>query len=385
MAKTKSQNPKKSKRTKDPLSTTGGLNYNPLSTTPSSSSSSNTPKTPSQTELLSAASTLLHTHTSPTEALAVLSPLLEASPVPLPALELFAEIQIELGDEERAYEAYKQAAELDPSGLPEESGGSGPEKFLWLAQLGGGGWEAVAWYEKGVEIIRSWIGRGGSAERGLEKKLVSALCGLVEIFMSDLCMEADAEARCEKYITEALLVVPNSPEGLQTLASIRVSQQRVDDAIAALGRSFELWKDLDPSSNDIPSYANRIILSKLLIETSQYETALEVLERLQLEDDQLPDLWYLGGWSLYLLGEQDREAGGEGWKELWDAAREWLANCEKLYKALEWEDEGIKDHACELLENINKELPESLEGEEDGDGDEEEEWGDDSDEEMGDS
>lgn len=210
-------------------------------------------------------------------------------------------------------------------------------------------------------------------------------------------METDAEQRCEKFVTEALLIVPTSAEALQTLASVRVSQQRVEDAVAALQRSFSLWKDLDVSSGEIPTYASRINLSKLLIETEQHEMALEVLERLQLEDDQLPDLWYLGGWCLFLLGEQEPE-GSHGRAELWATSREWLENCEtvsslslprtfafggtdrmKLYVVLEWEDEGIKEHASELLVKINAVLSERDDEDEEGS---EEEWEDDEDDEM---
>jgi len=56
---------------------------------------------------------------------------------------------------------------------------------------------------------------------------------------------------------------------------------------------------------------------------------------------------------------------------------------------LEWEDEGIKEHASELLAKIAEVVPESLEKEEDGDeeggeGEDGEEWVSDSeeDEEM---
>lgn len=147
-------------------------------------------------------------------------------------------------------------------------------------------------------------------------------------------MEPDAEARCESYVTEALLLAPSSPEALQTLASIRISQQRPADAVAALQRSFNAWKHLTAgtgSDNEtIPTYASRINLAKLLIETAQHETALDVLERLQAEDDQLPDLWYLGGWCLFLLGQQEEEQGGGGRAELWAAGREWLRGCEAV-------------------------------------------------------
>lgn len=51
--------------------------------------------------------------------------------------------------------------------------------------------------------------------------------------------------------------------------------------------------------------------------------------------------------------------------------------------ALEWEDEGIKEHAEELLASINAVLPERMNDEdgEEGEGEgEEEEWEDDDDE-----
>lgn len=56
-------------------------------------------------------------------------------------------------------------------------------------------------------------------------------------------LEPDAEEHCERFVTEALLVVPDSAEALQTLASIRISQNRIDDARAALERSIALWRN----------------------------------------------------------------------------------------------------------------------------------------------
>lgn len=125
----------------------------------------------------------------------------------------------------------------------------------------------LSWYERGVEVLRRWIAsQRTDDDRALDMKLCSALCAMAEIYMSDLwypplsasplslhlpptdqvCSdEHDAEERCERYVTEALLVVPASPEALQTLASVRVSQQRYGDAVAALQRSYLLWKDLD--------------------------------------------------------------------------------------------------------------------------------------------
>lgn len=54
----------------------------------------------------------------------------------------------------------------------------------------------------------------------------------------------------------------------------------------------------------------------------------------------------------------------------------------KLYVVLEWEDEGIKEHASELLAKINVVLSEQDDQDEDDEGGSEEEWEDDEDDEM---
>lgn len=214
-------------------------------------------------------------------------------------------------------------------------------------------------------------------------------------------MTPDAEARCETYVTEALLVHPSSPEALSTLASIRISQSKLDDARAALARSYDGWKDLDLDDPRIPPYPTRLSFTRLLIECEMYEECMDVLEGLQQEDDQSVDLWYLGGWCLFLIGKKLKQAASslhptsgnndddvEDWRDTWAAAREWIWNCEKLYKAFEWEDEGIAEHASELLRDIAKELGDAKPGDvkfEDADGEvdwEDADEDDDDDDEM---
>jgi len=164
-------------------------------------------------------------------------------------------------------------------------------------------------------------------------------------------MADDAESRCENYVTEALLACPDSPEALQTLASIRISQIRLDDASAALSRSHNIWKDLDAGDPQLPPYPLRLTFTRLLIECEMYEEAMEVLENLQEEDDQVVDLWYLGGWCMYQMGLKVKEQEGTGttgvsngkmtdddtdeddvesWQEFWKSSRVWLHNCERV-------------------------------------------------------
>jgi len=112
------------------------------------------------------------------------------------------------------------------------------------------------------------------------------------------------------------------------------------------------------------------------------EEALAVLQRLVADDDTSVEAWYLGGWSLYLLGEKLRENGKEDeFTASWTSSRWWLAKCMKLYEVQEYEDERLGTHAIELVEEINKVLgppPENLLEQDLGSDDEEE----DEDEEM---
>ena len=248
-------------------------------------------------ELLVQAAMLLQTSqpeealTAAKRALNLLQPTSKPTVAALPALNLLGEISVELGDPDSAREAFEVAIALDPEGAND-----GSEKFLWLAQLNEeGGATSVRWFEKGIEVLKREIGelegksiKKAEVEELLEekkRKVANSLCGIAEVYMTDLALEEDAEARCEAAVTEALLYAPNNPEPLQTLASIRISQLRHDDAKAALARSVELWKDLDPDDPTVPDFSTRISLSRLLMEAEMEDEAIEVLERLVGEND----------------------------------------------------------------------------------------------------
>lgn len=200
--------------------------------------------------------------------------------------------------------------------------------------------------------------------------------------------DEDAEQKCEALVTEACVVCPDSPEPLQTLASVRISQLRHEDARAALTRSMEMWIDLEPEDPLIPEYPTRISLARLLMETQMEEKALDVLERLVAEDDTSVEAWYLGGWCLHLLaGKQPAEsteaANGEVSERmrLLKISRDWLIRCTKLYALLQYEDERLKDHADELLQELDQIL--GPRPEEDAEEEEFEGWEDDDEEAEG--
>ncbi|RCI07901.1 hypothetical protein L249_5838 [Ophiocordyceps polyrhachis-furcata BCC 54312] len=324
----------------------------------------------------------------------------------LRALNLLGMLQVENGEEDEARAYLQRAVVLDEEGMMDEKVGGGAEKFLFLAQLSEeGGKDSVRWFERGASVLRrqmqalSDLGPRTSRQQSelgeKQQQLGGVLCAVAEVYMTDLSWEDDAESRCEALITEAMMIAPEAAETWQTVANVRVSQERTGEARTALTRSLELWRDLPPEHAGVPEFPTRIALARLLLETQMEEEALTVLERLVSEDDESVEAWYLGGWCLYMTGEKQREGAGrnggcseeeeeeeEEWKGTWSTARKWLARCLKLHAMLEYEDERLGDHAVELFENINQELGPMPEGEEeeweeDGEGEGEDDVGED--------
>lgn len=60
-----------------------------------------------------------------------------------------------------------------------------------------------------------------------------------------LSFEPEAEKTCEELLTMALRTCPGHPEALQALASVRMSQQRPEEAKQCLEQAWTAWKDLD--------------------------------------------------------------------------------------------------------------------------------------------
>ncbi|POR31315.1 TPR repeat-containing protein [Tolypocladium paradoxum] len=319
----------------------------------------------------------------------------------LRALNLLGVLHVETGDVDEARGFFERAIKLDEDGMVDEKVGGGPEKFLLMAQLSeDGGQDSVNWFERGASTLRKQIrnlsdiaSRTPDQQANFDEKqlkLGGVLCAVAEVYMTDLSWEEDAEQRCETLITEAMMIAPSSAETWQTVANVRISQERTDEAKGALKRSLELWQDLPPEHPAIPEFPTRIGLARLLIETELEEDALKVLERLTTDDDQSVEAWYLGGWCLFMTGEKQRDAKAqeqngnpaEEWKSTWSTARKWLAQCLKLYAMLEYEDDRLGEHAVELFQSINKELGEMPEGEEENWEDSGDEDGGEDDEEM---
>ena len=293
--------------------------------------------------------------------------------VTVPAvLVLAGETHMSIGHTLQAQSHFKRATKLDPDGSIVSA-----DPWLWLAQLSDtGGNDSISNYTQAIIILRREVGvlqdqsiRNEDLEdvvQGKRIKLAEALCSMTEVYMTDLSWEPDAEQKCEAFVTEALAVVPEdrSASALQCLANVRISQERYDEAREALRKSLETWSE---DEENVPDFASRVSLSRLLMEVSMLEEAMVIVQGLIREDDQSVEAWYLGGWCQILKTSTMESA--DKTLSVRRGARQWLKTCLKLYDMQIYEDERLQAHARELL----TELDHSLGAEADAD---EDEWED---------
>jgi predicted Zn-dependent protease len=262
--------------------------------------------------------------------------LLEKQPNNVEYLDSYGSFLAEFVPEKRqkAIVSLKKACDLSPS--------AGFEKFMYLGQVldaCGRTREAEAAMRQGVGILR-----GYSADDQAEF-LTSALCSLAELLMGRIHddeddMEEEEEdddfsarqreliAEVETLLNEALsFCAGKSPEPLQAMSSLRVLQEREEEALSILLESLKLWwnlgKDTDVEEDEdeergrIPSYEFRFETAKLLLELdSTTETAAEILEELLEENDSVPDVWLLLAVAYRAGGELESaaEAASQGSK-----------------------------------------------------------------------
>lgn len=305
----------------------------------------------------------------PQESINLLEPLVKEDQSNLEAIQLLGEAYLENGNPENAYQCLKLAVELDPQGIQ-----GGPEKFLWLGQLEGDR-PGLKWYEKGLEGLKNLNTKNNSEKELISQKIIQALCGMVEVWMTDLCMEPEAEANCDKLITEALLISDQIPEPWSILGSIRISQQRDEEAKQALEKSWTLYRaKSELGAEDLPAL---IRLAQNMIEMTMLDHVLDVTTAIIKIDDEIIDVHYLSGlahFELYKNLDASMNSDNEP-----SYSRQMLRNIQYSKEALETvlqlasQDSEVDPQfvpaATEILTQIPTDLPEYESSE-----DEDEEW-----------
>lgn len=229
-------------------------------------------------------------HSHPAEYLEELKAKLEENAEDVDTLQALAEAYFEVGAAEAAQPLIERSIELDPEGE------KGAAKYLWLGQLLGGN-RGLDLYVKGVTILQRAMAAAENdaalrASTGLQ--LSQAYLGMIEIWMTDLCMEAEAEQQCERLIAEAFLVCDVDPEAWSVLGSIRISQLQNESAKEALAKAWQLFsQSIDAEATDHNIVPRLVRLAQSMMELRMLEQVLEVTGALYRLDDQVADLYYL--------------------------------------------------------------------------------------------
>lgn len=229
-------------------------------------------------------------HSHPAEYLEELKAKLEENAEDIDTMQALAESYFEMGAAEAAKPLIERAIELDPEGE------KGAAKYFWLGQLLGGT-HGLDLYVKGVTILqRAMVAAQNNASLrvNIGLQLSQAYLGMIEVWMTDLCMEPEAEQQCERLIAEAFLVCDVDPEAWSVLGSIRISQLQNESAKEALVKAWQLYsKSIDAEVVDHNIVPRLIRLAQSMMELRMLEQVLEVTGALYRLDDQVADLYYL--------------------------------------------------------------------------------------------
>ncbi|KAF7327853.1 UPF0661 TPR repeat-containing protein C16D10.01c [Mycena kentingensis (nom. inval.)] len=314
--------------------------------------------------------------------------ILEKEPSNIIAKEMLGVTQLETGDIDAARATF--ASFLDGPHPPP------PSAHLYLAQLCEDDAQlALNHYQAAIEILTVQL-KGKERAQGLpqdddeeeiKSQIVGAFIGQVETWMDpryELCDKPEAPEMCESLLQNALQVYPGNSEALQTLASVRISQERPEEAKQCLEQAWLVWRDLDADDPKLPPIPARLGIVKLFLELRLYTPALIVLKEIMESDDQEIEAWYLEGWCFSLMATQARESGEEidemTWQELATNARDALGTCQTLYEMAGEADDRL-EHVKELIAELDalgiQPSPPAEEG-----GDDEGEWEDEEDEDV---
>lgn len=280
------------------------------------------------------------------------------------ALEIKALASLELGQTDAARALLQQAVAIEPE--------AGHSKFMYLAQLSEGQ-AAVEAFSAGISLLHTELEHLMASQADMDpdeladqvhacsQEISTAFCSVAEIYLSDLCHEDGAQDACISCAEKALAYDPRNVQAMQTMANLSISLQHPEAALSWLQQSVALWHkaqvDQDALDNgadeviehgadaddadddqliDPPAYLFRINTVKLLVELQQYDTALEILDNLVAEDENVTQVWYLLGWVHHLQEDLPTAAG-------------YFVKTKAVYAAMECDDVQILEHVNELM------------------------------------
>ena len=189
-----------------------------------------------------------------------------------------------------------------------------PNAIFSLAQLQSGK-EAVNTFEQGILNLQEQLKKNDNNNNNnnnnseIKKQIASAYCRVIEIYMTDLCFEQNAEQICEEAAKKAVEYGGNDNiEALYCYANVCLSQCKNNIAkeyIVKAAIVLQTLADKDQEEvNDFEiTYDVQLNIAKILIEVNEASKASDILERLLLINDTDIELLFICGICYNILQE----------------------------------------------------------------------------------
>jgi tetratricopeptide (TPR) repeat protein len=144
----------------------------------------------------------------------------------------YADILLQIGRMDEALHLLRRSTSLAPQ--------DNCFKWFFLAQLLNGR-DALVAYTAGIRYINELLSstHDKSHVDSMKKQLAKAHVSIAELYLTDLCFEENAESLSENAVSNAFSVIPDLIDAKQTLASIRLSQNRPKDASDLMSAVFQ--------------------------------------------------------------------------------------------------------------------------------------------------
>jgi len=251
-------------------------------------------------------------------------------------LETIGNICAELGDVESAEKYLSQAVQLQPN--------EGHVKYLYLGQITGGN-IAVDYYNAAVNIMTALVDPTATKKDGSSvsnREISNVYCSLSELYMTDCCMQEDAESLCKESCRKAVQIDDENPDAHLVMCNFLLSKSDSESAKQIAIKLYELWKSLSENDCDniveLMSYESRMTLIKVLIEVDHCDNVLPIGLQLLEENEDDIRIWYYIGLSKSISNDVECQ-------------RYYIETALHLYEKNNILDEEMYSHLQELLSN----------------------------------
>ncbi|KAA8491502.1 putative assembly chaperone of rpl4 [Porphyridium purpureum] len=249
-------------------------------------------------------------------------------------MDALAEAFLELGEPERAQQCFLHSVRVQPD--------VNFAKYMYLAQLTSDYEQACSFVEHAMRIMERESEQAQAIDASVQppnalhqqkKAQVAALCSATELLLgiaeqlfnsshpdeiTSAAAMAALDQRAELAAERALQLDPDGLEPLLTMANVRLSQGRVEEARTGMLHLYTHLQPLlqsmldahnDSTSNaeqpqpEIPSVDFRIAVGKQLCELAAWKEAIDVFDSVLAETDRNVEVWFLSALCMFQNGD----------------------------------------------------------------------------------